>query len=174
MGDLPRTDLIFCQQRGRQQAGACGGNAAGGLVEGRSRQSDGHVPHVPHAFENRMLQQGHGNIVNVASMSGLVVNPLPQQQCAYTIQGGRHHADEVHGQRVGAARRARQRDLPRLFTGHAALTARRIEYAGTTPAVAKWLGGTPIGRVAQPDEMVGLVLYLQATRPRSRPARSSR
>ena len=34
-------------------------------------------------FGNRMLQQGHGNIVNVASMSGLVVNPLPQQQCAY-------------------------------------------------------------------------------------------
>ena len=32
-------------------------------------------------FGNRMLQQGHGNIVNVASMSGLVVNPLPQQQC---------------------------------------------------------------------------------------------
>ena len=34
-------------------------------------------------FGNRMLLQGHGNIVNVASMSGLVVNPLPQQQCAY-------------------------------------------------------------------------------------------
>ena len=30
-----------------------------------------------------MLAQGKGNIVNIASMSGLIVNPLPQQQCAY-------------------------------------------------------------------------------------------
>lgn len=31
------------------------------------------------------------------------------------VQGGRHHADKVHGQRMGAARRTRQRDLPRLY-----------------------------------------------------------
>ena len=83
-------------------------------------------------FGNRMLQQGHGNIVNVASMSGLVVNPLPQQQCAYnSICPG-------------------FTDTP--------LTARRLS-TPNDPAVAKWLGGTPMGRVAQPDEMVGLVLY---------------
>ena len=38
------------------------------------------------------------------------------------------------------------------------LTARRLS-TPNDPAVAKWLGGTPMGRVAQPDEMVGLVLY---------------
>ena len=38
------------------------------------------------------------------------------------------------------------------------LTARRLS-TPNDPAVAKWIGGTPMGRVAQPDEMVGLVLY---------------
>ena len=67
-------------------------------------------------FGNRMLQQGHGNIVNVASMSGLVVNPAaPAAMRVQLVQGGCHHADKVHGQRMGAARRTRQRDLPRLY-----------------------------------------------------------
>ena len=77
-------------------------------------------------FGNRMLQQGHGNIVNVASMSGLVVNPLPQQQCAYNsskagvIMLTKCMANEW-------AQRARQRDLPRLYR-HAA-HGQTAEYA---------------------------------------------
>ena len=61
-------------------------------------------------FGNRMLQQGHGNIVNVASMSGLVVNPLPQQQCAYNsskagvimLTARTQEADKVNGLMNGA------------------------------------------------------------------------
>ena len=67
-------------------------------------------------FGNRMLLQGHGNIVNVASMSGLVVNPLPQQQCAYnSSKAGVIMLTKCMARRVGAARRTRQRDLPRLY-----------------------------------------------------------
>ena len=68
-------------------------------------------------FGNRMLQQGHGNIVNVASMSGLVVNPLPQQQCAYNSSKAG----------VIMLRRTCQRDLPRLYR-HAA-HGQTAEYA---------------------------------------------
>ncbi len=43
-------DILVNNAR-RQQAGARRGDAAGGLAEGRRRQSDGHVPHVPHVRE---------------------------------------------------------------------------------------------------------------------------
>ena len=108
-------------------------------------------------FGNRMLQQGHGNIVNVASMSGLVVNPLPQQQCAYNsskagvIMLTKCMANEW------AQRGVRVNAICPGFTD-TPLTARRLS-TPNDPAVAKWIGGTPMGRVAQPDEMVGLVLY---------------
>ena len=98
-------------------------------------------------FGNRMLQQGHGNIVNVASMSGLVVNPLPQQQCAYNsskagvIMLTKCMANEW------AQRGVRVNAICPGFTD-TPLTARRLS-TPNDPAVAKWLGG----------EMVGLVLY---------------
>ena len=94
---------------------------------------------------------------NVASMSGLVVNPLPQQQCAYNsskagvIMLTKCMANEW------AQRGVRVNAICPGFTD-TPLTARRLS-TPNDPAVAKWIGGTPMGRVAQPDEMVGLVLY---------------
>ncbi len=105
-----------------------------------------------------MLPQGGGSIVNVASMSGLIVNPLPQQQCAYNsskagvIMLTKCLANEWarHGIRVNA--------IAPGFT-RTPLTAKRLDVPGD-PAVKKWLDGTPMGRVAAPEEMVGAVLYL--------------
>ncbi|MDD6483269.1 MAG: SDR family oxidoreductase [Clostridiales bacterium] len=104
-----------------------------------------------------MIKQGGGNIVNIASMSGLVVNPLPQQQCAYNsskagvIMLTKCLANEwaEKGIRVNAV-------CPG-FT-RTPLTAKRLD-TPNDPAVKKWIGGTPMNRVANPDEMVGIVLY---------------
>lgn len=104
-----------------------------------------------------MIGQGNGNIVNIASMSGLVVNPLPQQQCAYNsskagvIMLTKCLANEwaQYGIRVNAV-------CPG-FT-KTPLTKKRLE-TPNDPAVKKWIGGTPMGRVAVPEEMVGIVLY---------------
>lgn len=104
-----------------------------------------------------MLKQGKGNIVNIASMSGLVVNPLPQQQCAYNsskagvIMLTKCLANEwaQSGIRVNA--------IAPGFT-NTPLTAKRLNTPGD-PAVKKWIGGTPMNRVAEPEEMVGLALY---------------
>ena len=38
------------------------------------------------------------------------------------------------------------------------LTARRLD-TPNDPAVKKWIGGTPMNRVADPEEMVGLAIY---------------
>ena len=117
-------------------------------------------------FGNRMLQQGHGNIVNVASMSGLVVNPLPQQQCAYNsskagvIMLTKCMANEW------AQRGVRVNAICPGFTD-TPLTARRLS-TPNDPAVAKWLRGSP-SRM----KWSGLSSILQATRLRLQPAQSS-
>lgn len=105
----------------------------------------------------KMIQQGGGNIVNIASMSGLVVNPLPQQQCAYNsskagvIMLTKCLANEwaQKGIRVNAV-------CPG-FT-RTPLTSKRLD-TPNDPAVKKWIDGTPMGRVAAPEEIAGAVLY---------------
>lgn len=104
-----------------------------------------------------MLAQGKGNVVNIASMSGLIVNPLPQQQCAYNsskagvIMLTKCLANEwaKKGIRVNAV-------CPG-FT-RTPLTAKRLD-TPNDPAVKKWIEGTPMDRVAEPEEIVGIVLY---------------
>lgn len=106
---------------------------------------------------SEMIKHGGGSIVNIASMSGLVVNPLPQQQCAYNsskagvIMLTKCLANEwaQKGIRVNAV-------CPG-FT-RTPLTAKRLD-TPNDPAVKKWIGGTPMDRVASPEEMVGIVLY---------------
>jgi len=106
---------------------------------------------------NVMLRQGKGNIVNIASMSGLIVNPLPQQQCAYNsskagvIMLTKCLANEW------AKRGIRVNAVCPGFT-RTPLTAKRLD-TPNDPAVKKWIEGTPMDRVADPEEIVGIVLY---------------
>lgn len=104
-----------------------------------------------------MLEQGAGNIVNVASMSGLIVNPLPQTQCAYnSSKAGVIMLTKVLANEW-AKRGIRVNAIAPGFT-KTPLTAARLSNL-EDPAVKKWIGGTPMNRVAEPEEMVGLVLY---------------
>ena len=104
-----------------------------------------------------MLSHGGGNIVNIASMSGLIVNPLPQTQCAYNsskagvIMLTKCLANEW------AERGIRVNAIAPGFT-RTPLTKKRLD-TPNDPAVKKWIDGTPMKRVANPAEMVGLALY---------------
>ena len=105
-----------------------------------------------------MLEQGKGNIVNITSMSGLVVNPLPQTQCAYNsskagaIMLTKCMANEwaQRGVRVNAI-------APGFM--NTPLTAKRLN-TPNDPAVKRWLENTPMNRVGEPKELVGLAIYL--------------
>lgn len=105
-----------------------------------------------------MLKQGEGRIVNVTSMSGLVVNPLPQTQCAYnSSKAGAIMLTKCMAVEW-AERGIRVNGIAPGFMD-TPLTKKRLS-TPDDPAVKKWIGGTPLGRVGEPTELVGLAIYL--------------
>jgi NAD(P)-dependent dehydrogenase (short-subunit alcohol dehydrogenase family) len=103
-----------------------------------------------------MLEQGKGSIVNVASMSGLIVN-TPQNQCAYNAAKGglimltKSMAAEWAGRgvRVNA-----------LCPGYMRTEMSEERYQRKDPAIQRWFSMTPMGRSGQPEELKGIVVYL--------------
>lgn len=102
-----------------------------------------------------MLAAGAGSIVNVASMSGLIVN-RPQPQAAYNASKAAV---------IGLTRSLAAEWAPRGVRVNAvapgyvatALTVRGMENDAWREA---WLRDTPMGRVARPDEIAPAVAYL--------------
>ena len=105
-----------------------------------------------------MLEQGKGNIVNITSMSGLVVNPLPQTQCAYNSS----KAGAIMLTKCMAVEWAERGIWVNAIAPgfmKTPLTKKRLS-TPNDPAVKKWLEGTPLNRIGDPSELVGLALYL--------------
>ena len=102
-----------------------------------------------------MLAAGHGSIVNIASMSGIVVN-RPQGQVAYNASKAAV---------IGLTKSLAAEWAPRgvrvnaIAPGYVAteLTLRGMR----DPAWREeWLRSTPMGRVAQPEEIAPAAVYL--------------
>lgn len=103
-----------------------------------------------------MLSQGKGSIVNIASMSGLIVN-TPLSQCNYNaskagvIQLTKSLASEwaKRGVRVNA-----------IAPGYIRTPITEHRFANPDdPAVPVWNAMTPMGRPGTPDEIAGAALY---------------
>lgn len=113
---------------------------------------------VSRAAANVMFEQGGGNIVNITSMSGLVVNPLPQTQCAYnSSKAGAIMLTKCMAVEW-AERGIRVNGIAPGFM-NTPLTKKRLT-TPNDPAVKKWIEGTPLNGVGEPSELVGLALYL--------------
>ena len=101
-----------------------------------------------------MLEQGGGSIVNIASMSGHVVN-IPQPQCAYNaskagvIQLTRTLAVEW------ATRGVRVNSISPGYIASDGLNAPELR-----PLVDEWLRMTPTGRIGTADELQAICVYL--------------
>jgi NAD(P)-dependent dehydrogenase (short-subunit alcohol dehydrogenase family) len=106
-------------------------------------------------FGTRMIEAGSGTIVNIASMSGIIVN-RPQPQAAYNVSKAgvimltKSLAAEwiTHGVRVNAV-------APGYIT-----TSLTRSWVGTEPMRNYWLGGTPLDRMGTPEEIADVVLFL--------------
>ena len=102
-----------------------------------------------------MLKQGHGSIVNTASMSAHIVN-RPQPQCSYNatkngvIQLSKSLAIEW------AKRGVRVNTMSPGYMG----TDLTLSSPDLNPLIKTWNDWAPLGRLGKPEELQGMAVYL--------------
>ena len=107
------------------------------------------------SFGKRMLDAGKGAIVNVGSMSGFIVN-RPQEQSHYNAsKAAVHHLTKSLAAEWGA-RGVRVNAVAPTYinTPLNAFVKSKPEMYGA------WIGGTPMARMGEVDEVASAVLFL--------------
>ena len=107
------------------------------------------------AFGKHMLAAGRGSIVNIGSMSGVIVNK-PQPQAYYNAsKAAVHHLTKslaaewsARGVRVNAV-------APTYINTPLTAFAR-----ANKPMFDAWIDGTPMARIGEPDEIAAVVMFL--------------
>ena len=107
------------------------------------------------AAAKQMLKQGHGSIINTASMSGTIVN-YPQPQCSYNaskagvMQLTKSMAVEF------AQRGVRVNSISPGYIG----TELIMNSEKLKPLIEQWEGMTPVRRMGKPAELQSIAVYL--------------
>lgn len=107
------------------------------------------------AFGKRMLERGRGSIVNIGSMSALIVN-RPQEQANYNAsKAGVHHLTRSLAAEW-AARGVRVNAVAPTY-----IETGMTKYVYDDPEMYRhWIGGTPMERMGKPEEIASVVLFL--------------
>lgn len=103
-----------------------------------------------------MISQKKGSIINISSMSGMIVN-TPQCQCSYNASKGgvimftKSLASEwaIHNIRVNS-----------IAPGYMKTELTRPYFESDSEMAKRWISLTPMKRPGEPDELQGIVLYL--------------
>lgn len=107
------------------------------------------------AFGKPMLAAGRGSIVNIGSMSGLIVNK-PQPQSYYNAsKAGVHHLTKSLAAEWGA-RGVRVNAVAPTYIN----TAMTAFAKANKPMFDAWISGTPMARLGEPAEIAAVVLFL--------------
>lgn len=106
-------------------------------------------------FGKTMLSQRRGSIVNIGSMSGLVVN-RPQPQAAYNASKAAVHMLTKSLAAEWAGSGVRVNAVAPGYIG-TELTKRGLS---NKEWAARWVDMTPMGRIGEPPEVANLVLFL--------------
>ncbi len=107
------------------------------------------------AVGRRMLSRGHGTIVNIASMSGVIVNK-PQPQAAYNVS----KAGVIMLTKSLAAEWAAQGVRVNAVSPGYIGTEMTKQGMSNPDWNRQWLTMTPLGRVGEPADIAHAVLYL--------------
>jgi NAD(P)-dependent dehydrogenase (short-subunit alcohol dehydrogenase family) len=107
------------------------------------------------AFGKHMLARKSGAIVNIGSMSGFIVNK-PQEQSYYNAsKAGVHHLTKSLAAEWGA-RGVRVNAVAPTY-----IATPLNEFVKSKPDMySAWIGGTPMGRLGEVEEIASVVLFL--------------
>src|SRR3989440_8610359 len=107
------------------------------------------------AFGKHMLEAKSGSIVNVGSMSGFIVNK-PQEQCYYNAsKAAVHHLTKSLAAEWGA-RGVRVNAVAPTYVA----TPLNAFVKSNPQMYDAWIGGTPMARMGEVDEVASVVLFL--------------
>jgi NAD(P)-dependent dehydrogenase (short-subunit alcohol dehydrogenase family) len=107
------------------------------------------------AFGRHMLAAGRGSIVNIGSMSGVIVNK-PQPQAYYNAsKAAVHHLTKSLAAEWGARGVRVNAVAPTYINTPLTAIARTNK-----PMFDAWIDCTPMARIGEPDEIAAVVMFL--------------